>query len=406
MSATAFRQQVSALGRLPHRNVFWRERVSLSYAGDVLGAVARDALVVLAAVEGIFISEFLISELLPRVLDYGGGLVDVLFLTVMALPSGFYLALPLAILIACYLVLLRRRESSEFTVLAGMGYSSRLLVGLCLVVAILGFLASSFVTGFLEPHARYLMRKGFFDVAIEELRSGEIAAGKFHVFGDMAVFAARGRLGNRATGVFVHEHLDGERNRIVRADRSLGLSSTGGRKAILLDDATVLNFDLAVRGADCAGCTPALRLTPANIVNLNRFFVAAPQLPLPETSPRGVGASSEATTLEALAVAGQASGLLGQRLLRAALCFLAPFLALAAVAVTGPRTLLFALPAAAAIVLGGTFFGPSMVDRLTTHGTGVTLGIVAAATALAAGIAIAISRWREPKLLNPARVRL
>jgi lipopolysaccharide export system permease protein len=404
--ATSLSQQLRAIGRAPHRNVFWRERVSLAYARDLLSAIGRDVLVVLAAVEGIFLSELLISELLPSVLEHGGDIIDTIVLMSLSIPEGLYLALPLALVIATYLTLLRRREASEFTVVAGMGYSSRVLVGLALVTGIAGFVAATLLTGFVEPLSRYQLRKSAFDLAIEELKSGEIAAGKFHVFGEMAVFASRGRLGDRATGVFVHEHLDGDRNRIVMADRSLGLTSGAGRKAILLDDATILNFDLSTRGAGCEACVAAPRLTPANVVNLNRFFVGAPELPLPETSPRRVGASRESTTPELFAEFDQSAGLLGNRLLRAVLCFLAPLLALAAVTLTGPRTLLLALPAAGGILLAGVFFGPRLVDRIAGYGALATMGAVLAATLVVAGLALAIVRWREARCLSPARVRL
>jgi lipopolysaccharide export LptBFGC system permease protein LptF len=402
----AFSQIRQALGREPHRNVFWRAGVSRRYAGDLLGGIARDVVVVLAAVEGIFLSEFMISELLPRVLEHGGTLLDVVVLLLYAVPDGLYLALPVALLIATYLAFLRRREASEFTVIAGMGYGGRLLVSLAALAGIGGFVAATAITGFIEPHARYLFRKTIFDIAIEELRSGEIAAGKFHVFGEMAVFASRGRLGNRASGVFVHEHLDGDRNRIIMAGRSLGLSAEGGRKAILLDDATILTFARTERTGECEGCTVAPRLAPANVVDLNRFFVGAPELPLPQTSGRAVGASGEATTPELLAQADTAAERLGQRLLRAALCFFAPLLALAAVAVTGPKTLLLALPGAGALLLGGTFFGPRLVERLAGMGTWPTLGAVFAAMLVASALAVAVVLRREPQLINPARVRL
>jgi lipopolysaccharide export LptBFGC system permease protein LptF len=408
LSTSTFSSQLRSTGRAPHRNAFWRERISRYYAADIVGAITRDMLVVLTAVEAIFLSEYLISHLLPLVLEYGGSLTDALGLSVFAIPSGLYLALPLALLVSVYLVLLRRREASEFTVLAGMGYGGRVLIGLVLLVSFASFVLASLLAGYVEPHARYQLRKGIFDAAIEELRSGEIAAGKFHVFGDMAVFASRGRLGDRASGVFVHEHLEGNRNRIVMAERSLGLTSSAGRKAILLDDARILTFTLEERGASCEGCVPAPRLTPANVVNLNRFFVGAPELPLPQASPRGTGQSDERMTTELIAqdVAGNAAGILGNRMLRAALCFLAPLLALAALAATGQRTLLLALPGACALLLGGTFFGPRLVDRLAVLGTPATIAIITLLTVVIAAAAIAVVRWREAKLLAPARVRM
>jgi lipopolysaccharide export system permease protein len=408
MAATTFEDRLRATGRAPHRGVLWREPVSLRYLGALLGAVLRYVAIILVAVEAIFISEFLISDMLPRVLEHGGSLLDVVVLTGLAIPDGLYLALPLSLLIAVYLILLRRREASEFTVLAGMGYGSRLLVGVGVLIGVAGFAVASLLAGYVEPQARYLLRRGSFDLAIEELRSGEFAAGKFHVFGEVAVFASRGRIGDQASGVFVHEHLDGDRNRIVMAERSLGLTSSQGRKAILLDDAAILNFALSERGADCEGCVVAPRLTPANFVNLNRFFVGAPELPLPETYPRGAGLPAELTTLELLAQnpAGNAAGILGQRLLRALLCLLAPFLALAAVALTGPRTLLVALPGAGAILLAGMFFGPRAVDLVSGIGTIATIGALLLVTAIVAAGAVVVVRRNEARCLGPGRVQM
>jgi len=384
------------------RGVFLRRRVSFGYAGRLLAEIAGLTLLVLVAVEGIFLSDLLISDLLPQVLEHRAGLLNLLLLLALAVPNGLFLSLPLALLVAAYLTFLRRREAGEFAVVAGMGYSTRLLAAAALVAGLGGFLLSAVLSGYVEPNARYLMRRTAFDVTYGALRDGAVGAGKFYTLGDETVFVSHGWLTDAASNLFIHQHVEGTHNRIVVAPHTRGFTSTTGSPlGIVLQDATLLDFDLDRGG-------PRVGIEPRSVTTLNRAVVGLPHLVPPDLAGRDANLE-EQTTLDLLGGGrrhGEVAVVLGKRLLRALLCLLAPLLAVPAMAQTRPKTLLLALPAAAAVVLGISFFGPRLVEELVVWGlAGAVWTLLAGALALAALVALLVHRW-QARCIAPAGVRL
>lgn len=384
------------------RGVFLRRRVSLGYAGRLLAEIGGLTLLVLAAVEGIFLSDLLISDLLPQVLEHRAGLLNLLLLLALAVPNGLFLSLPLALLVAAYLTFLRRREAGEFAVVAGMGYSTRLLAAAALVAGLGGFLLSAVLSGYVEPNARYLMRRAVFDITYAALRDGAVGAGKFYTLGDETVFVSHGWLADAASNLFIHQHVGGTRNRIVVAPHTRGFASTTGAPVgIVLRDATLLDFDLDRGGS-------RVSIEPRSVTTLNQAVVGLPRLAPPDLAGRD-GHLEEQTTLELLGSGrrdGDIAAALGKRLLRALLCLLAPLLAVPAMAQTRPKTLLLALPAAATVVLGISFFGPRGVEELVAWGLAGAAWALLAGAVILAGLAAALVRRWQASCVAPAGVRL
>jgi lipopolysaccharide export LptBFGC system permease protein LptF len=402
-------------GSVPQRRRLPPRSVSRRYAAGLLGEVAWHTMIVLAVVEAIFLSDLIISELLPRVLDQQGGIFDLLLLILLGMPEGLFLALPIALVVSVYLVFLRRREAGEMMVLAGMGRGGGNLVAAGLFIGALGCALSLLLSGYVEPHARYTMQRTYSEMALRSLRTGDIPTGTFFEFGDFAIFASRGQLANLASGVFIHQHLSPTRNRITMASRTLGLDVEGGsRKGILLEDATALEFDLgrpaaapAANEAGCAGCGPSQRITPVTTASASYFLAELPSLRLPDTVPRG--ASAEERTLPELIEGPSGDSVtkvLTTELLRALICLAAPLLALLAVAFSRPATLLFALPGAAAVVLGLSFFGPRAIEWVLPLGLAQLAGCVLLAMSLAITATALLVKRYEAGCIGPARVRL
>src|SRR5690606_12519512 len=98
------------------------------------------------------------------------------------------LALPLALMIGVYRVILRCREDREFLVLAGMGVGLHQFIGLATVIGACAMVDSLFVSGTVDPLARFAHRLVLFNAQHEALRGG-ITPGQFYFFDAYTVFA-------------------------------------------------------------------------------------------------------------------------------------------------------------------------------------------------------------------------
>jgi len=394
--------------------------VTFRYAGGVLGDATKHALIILAGIEAIFLAELIVSHLLPHLLQNQGDFWQLMQLVLLAAPEGLFISLPLALLISIYLVLLRRKEAREFVAGAGMGRSPRTLVVLCVVFGLAGFAVSMVLTGFVEPHARYQMGRAFFDLRYEALRNGEIGPGKFYESGDLAVFAAGGRVNEVADDLFVLQRLENNRSRVIVADRTLSLGAAAGSTlGLVLDRAAVYELSLLPQGAlmegvpegfrvDCRDCRSLRPASLDNLLTLSRVVVELPQFDFPELRPRGER-SEERTLFELLqgdlADASNAR-VLGERLLRGLLCIVAPLLALLAMTVTTGRTMLLVLPAAAGLVLAGSFFGAHAVRFLSAGGLAGVAFASLGATLLISLVAVLLARRFEAGAIRASGVRV
>ena len=397
-----------------------RHPVLLRYTGGLLSEVAKRTFIVLVAVEVVYLSDVVISYLLPRVLEFEAGVLDLLLLIVLAMPEVLTIALPLTLLIATYLTLLRRREAREFIIMAGTGYGPRALIALALMVGVGGLSLSLLLTGYAEPHTRYLTRKVLFDIVYGALRDGELSAGKFYEIGDLVVFASSGRIAGVAGNAFIHQRLDNSRYRVIVANKTVRMNTIEGAKTgLILENAAVHEFEKrdasvgggdapAIDSADCSACGAGRDMSTLSVLTSNRLFVETPTAEVPQIGARGESIE-EWTNFELLSqdtTITSVASTLGVRLLRALLCFLAPLLALLSAGLTTQRTFLIALPLAAAAVLFVSFFTPYAVNVVVPVGLAGTMAI---AVAWAAGVALlvvwSIQRF-QAGCVGPAGVRL
>jgi len=392
--------------------------VSIGYVAGIFFAVMLSTALVLIGVEAIFVSDLVINRLLPHVLEHQAGFLNLIYLIILTIPRVLYIALPLALAVATYLVLLRRREAHEFTVIAGMGFSARAIVAIALLIGLTGQSISLLVSGYLEPHARRLMDEAVFDIQFAALRDGQIAAGKFYEIEEFAVFAASGRIGEVAKNVFIHRRGADNRYRIIVANHTIRMKVPSRNNiGLILEDATIHDFkdpvvDKNVPTVDekinCPTCPPTGQIAPLSRMKLNHLFIEFPTSKLPVHVPDG-GSISQSSSWNLLARLGESRRIsqeLSERFWRSLLCFVAPLLALLAMAITTPRTYLVALPAACAMVLAGSFFGSRIIRNLIPIVDGGIFWLLTIATIVTALVLMVLIRRFEHGCLCAAKVRL
>lgn len=372
--------------RLSFPGAFSLKPVSARYAGGLFFDVCQLAFAFVAGVEAIFLTDLVVSDILPRVLDHRANLLNVVYVSVLSLPAGLFIALPIATLAAAYFVILRRREAREFIILAGMGRGIGPLIRFSLMVGAAGFALSLYLSGHAEPLSRYAAEQIMQEVRVEAIRNSSIGGGKFYHIEDYTVFAGGGQTSGVASKVFFLQSLGEERYRLVTAAQSRRLNAPEMTKAgVLLHDAAAFDFEILnlerIDKDTCAECG-VLEVVPGGARTSSQILISLPSVSLPSTKPRGsvVEQRTSFELLEGDLADGSVKHALGERLLRGLLVFIAPLLALLAVVLTRPALYLAALPAAAGLVLAGSFFGPELVDELAPFGFGTMAGALLAGT--------------------------
>ncbi|MHA6297938.1 LptF/LptG family permease [Devosia sp. CAU 1758] len=374
------------------------------YQRQLMLASAWSTLVILGCVEWVFLSELLISHILPRVLEVNAGWAQMAQLVVYSVPDGVAVALPLALSIGVYIVLLRRREAGEFIAMAGIGVGYHALIRFSLLIGALGAIASVVVSGHIAPLASYAAATSYDHARFEALRRGNLPAGQFYPVDDLVVFAAEGRFGGEAGGVFVHQELEGERYRVITSPRVIRLELKTGTPQFLLEQARLLDFSTA---SDAVGLTrPSLR--PQQILTASRHAVAVPEL---EPEQPGVRLdqiyywSLSELLLRALDRFDALNAGI-RHVLHAVLCALAPLFALAALGWTGRRSVVFALPVVAGGLLAATFFLRDLAELIGAMGALASgPAVLLSGTGLGVLACCMVAR-RGTQCIVPAGVRL
>ena len=363
--------------------------MSLLYGAGIAFDMFKFIFFVLLGAEAIFLSDVVISDLLPKVLDHQSGFTSLLTLIVYTMPGVALIALPLAVLVGSYLVIMNRRQAIEFAVIAGAGLSTWTLINLTVLIGFAALIASNLFSGFIEPHARYLVNKTIHNIQHDAIREGRIAPGKFYQIGSYAVFASSGQFSDAAHNLFFHRQVDPTKDRIITADQSIRLyepriSGVG----LLLQDVAVYELEKkkshtvtekpSLSEEVCTNCTEGDGTGSLRVGLSNQMFVQFEEADLPTLKPRE-SKRLQWTNLELLQRGHgdrRAVSILAERLLRDILCFLAPLLGLLAAAVTTNKTYLLALPTAGGVVLGAQFLGSYGMKSLASIGLAGTVAIL------------------------------
>lgn len=372
--------------------------VSIRYLTDIATEIGKAALIVLGTIEAVFLCDVIVSRFMPELMTLGASLDTIALVVFYSIPNGLFIALPTALLIGVYVVVLRRRENNEFSVFAGFGYSHRILSVSALLIGLFGAFVSLVLSGFVEPQARFLLASALEQITHKAVRDGELASGRFYQVGNMTFYATSGRMNKVAGGVFLYQRPSENTGRVIVASQLLNPQAEEfAQSGVLFNNVNIYEFadsegplyDQTQQGPDaaCAECDSSEYFQPLSHMYFDRFYMELPKIDLPSIrdwrNPDEVGFFELFSAAEWDPVHAQ---VFGERLLRAALCLVTPLMALVAVALTSRNTLLFCLPAASAIVLMLSFFAANTVGIVSGSGVFATMAIVLGG---AAGIAVA-----------------
>lgn len=345
----------------------------------------RNVVLITIGIDAIFVLQLFVSHLLPHVLSHQGSAVSLMLLTLYALPEAMYIVLPMALLIGIYLVFLRQRESRMYEVIAGAGFGAAPVLWLALITGLAGALVSLAISGFVEPHARYLGNREMEIAAYHGLNQGDMPTGTVSRLGESVAFIASGRIGGFAEQAFYLKDLGDGRYDLIMAARTQWVSDAETRKnSLVLHDGSVIKFGVS----DGDG---ALALRPQSIFTFNNIVVSLPEVDDPVFGNPD-GNLENRTSLQLLIGTGddaRRTGILNERFLRALLCLVAPLAAAVAVSFTGVRTQFVALPLTVLGILLPSIFGQEIARTTASFGLVASSGAMVLATVLI-GLALAI----------------
>jgi lipopolysaccharide export LptBFGC system permease protein LptF len=379
-----------------------RRPVSLGHLAGLSADIFKITLIVLVTIEALFLSDVIVSRVLPELLSLGAGIGSIALVVLYSVPNGLFIALPTALLVGVYIVVLRRRENQEFKIFAGFGYGPRTLSLTAVTVGLTGAVLSLALSGFVEPVSRYLLVTTLEGVAHQAIRDGDLASGRFYQVGDTTIFAASGHLKTVAGDVFMHQKRSDDLGRVIVASRlfnpQVGEQNQFG---LLLNDVNVYEFSDRAGGRKakkaepgCVNCDQRDKLPPLKYMYVDKFYMDLPKVSAEVT--RSWRHPRESNFIDLFSVAEwdpRHVEVFGERLLRSVLCLLTPLLALVAVALTTKATLLFALPAASAGVLFLSFFASNNIGVISQYGLGATLAILlGGAIAMAGGLVVLVRK--------------
>ncbi|WP_422370345.1 LptF/LptG family permease [Hoeflea sp.] len=362
--------------------------VSNRYLKGLAAEIGKIALIVLATIEAVFLCDVIVSRFMPELMALGAGVPVIALVVAYSVPNGLFIALPTALLIAVYIVVLRRRENNEFGVFAGLGYSHRILSIGAVMIGLSGAILSLVLSGFVEPPARFLLASTLEQITYKAVRDGELAAGRFYQIGDTTFYATSGRMNKVAGDVFLYQKSSEDTGRVIVASQLLNPQADDAeRSGVLFNNVNIYEFaDTGGAGAAkvqpefnavCPECGSSEYFQPLSHMYFDRFYMELPKVDLP--SARDWLSPNEADFFELFSAPDWGAAhvqVFGERLMRAVLCLVTPLMALVAVAMTSKKTLLFCLPLASGIVLMLSFFASSGVGIVSSSGLLATTAVV------------------------------
>ena len=399
--------------RLDSRPLPW------TYLRGFIGRILILVLLALLLVESIFIAEKL-NEITLTVLDQNAPIAYIPLFIGLRMPDVFDLALPIAILIASYRVVLQARENREFQVFAGMGISVERLVLVAWLIGGASLVVSLTISGLVAPAAHYLQRYLLFEARYAVL-GGAGPSEHFLSFDDYTVFVPANSTRTSVRPLYIHRRVHGtdETDSVIIADagRLAGLHQTG--PAFLhLQNPTIFNFtnttstntEKAGRPIACPNCLRLPRSAVSQILHAQNLVRAVNLGVLNNFPPRG-STVDEASLFDLTFEAGSSitdrtrAIEFGRRLGRALLCLLAPLFAGAGLAVTSRFNQALIMPLAVGLLFAADVALSTLVE---VAGSAGLLPAALAPTFLVAAAVIAMSllaRRAHASLIMPALAR-
>lgn len=409
-----------AADQLPGMSIVNKYLTPSLYAGRLFGRTILEICLLVILIEGIYLSERSIS-ILKMIIDQPIGLANFIPLLAWTAPE-VQLALPLAVLIAVYRVILRRRERLEFIALASGGQSTISLIRSTTAVALSALLFSSLVSGFVYPYAKFAFRHDDENIRYLALRAGS-SPGQFLHFPNYTIYVFPSEKAQAKRPVFIKQVADNGMYRIVNADRAeLIPGPRPGSMIIRMTDVTVNNFPnqhepwVASEPERLAGANHLFCNDCGDGVRSLRTVALMRELDLKDLvhfEPRGV-TFEEWTTPELLgwtAAPGQRQAKPGatieatRRFARSLLCFLAPFLAWLTLTFTTRGSQVYALPATCIALMCADIGFSQAISTFAPRGAGLVAAVLVAVTAAIVALCLRNIIARQHFAVFPALAR-
>lgn len=375
------------------------------YISDSVARIVGLCLALTAALLTVFAVEKL-TYLLSLALKFHVELPRFLLLYVAILPDVADFILPVTVVAATYLIVLRKREGREFLILSSAGTGSGRLAAAALGTGLVTAGLCLALAGFVKPAASFLFRVQYAQ-AVDSALSEGLPGGTFYKQGDTVMFvAADGEGFSKRMRVF---GFSGDRlERIVVSDCA-DLHVKSGQVVSDLCGARVYLFSTVTAGqnratggepsdAGCRICTPADGQLDVVSVEAAKSTIAFGMGDLVGGSPDR--RAKDLNLFELLRIAdGRFASESNVRLamgylLRSLTCMIAVAVALGAVAATAHGTRAYAMAAAICVVVTaltlassdvlifGPLYSPAYFLLASAFGVLVCAAAIYAATAL------------------------
>jgi lipopolysaccharide export LptBFGC system permease protein LptF len=434
------------------------------YARGFFSRIFSQTLAVIILIEAIFLAEHF-TWVFRDAVRHEADLSGIALILACTSTEIFDLALAVALLMAAYLALLRMRESRELLVLFASGLGPYQLGALILIVALAGQVVGTIGSGLADPLSRYAQRSILFSSELRSLKKG-VAKNEFYYFPSYVAYAmdhvvggaapprapnnlsgeipvidasgigkapgggsAGGSGGGKDRTLFVYQQVGPQSSRVVTAAQArLDGPDRNGRIVLNLNDFTSHTFADAhpMAGADaavrtdplkCPDCAKVLQRAPPagmppvtmHVRDMSQLMMVDQLLPFTDRSSNTV----EQTIFEQLFAPDNRTPesraaqmkLLGERLSRSLLAFLAPLMALLGVALTNRLTNWFALPLSCLLLMSVNLLCESVITSiapLSVAGALLPVFLLYAAVSYAVFTVIV---WRHNDFVRPQLAR-
>jgi lipopolysaccharide export LptBFGC system permease protein LptF len=372
------------------------------YLRNLLAEVGGLLVLILLAVEALYLADKTITHLFMDVLSNQLGLLFLLETLALAVPEIMGIGLPLALVIAVYMVLLRRRESGALVILSAAGLAPLVMPVFCLGLGLPAMMATGAVSGFAEPLAAHRLRERLLEGKFEVLRHGQLVPGQFLELSTGTYY--RRPLTEDGTDlgadIFVFNQTSTDQEQIITATTVRLLFDTpSGAAVVHLTDPLLVGFSLRDDGTRVLSqrvSTAAMNYGP---VLLERStFGPRDELTRTMTLPELITAWQAGRE-----AAGQAAT---EQMIGMAVAFLAPFFAGLALVASRGRMVWVALPFALGAVLAGGLTQAVLAGPIVLLGLWGAIWLLSGGTALLA-LVFAIAMMRGlPASIVPMRREL
>lgn len=226
----------------------------MRYITDTVVRIVGLCLLIFSGLVAVFAIEKF-AFLLDIAFRYKMDFANFLILYVAILPDVADFVLPIALVIACYVILLQKREAREFLVWSSAGDGARTILLTAAWVGTIAVVLCVLLSGFVKPAASLLFRQHYAQAFADALSTG-LPGGNFYPQQDAVLFVASAAMPN-ATKMRVFG-FDDDRLKRLTVSNCASLRAVGGEVRSDLCDARVYLFGVDAQTPSLSRLKPGL----------------------------------------------------------------------------------------------------------------------------------------------------